>query len=194
MRPGYHQLGPGDLLYLAHARDQSAWTELVRRYAPLVWRVAMSHRLDPADASDVSQHTWIVLAERLDRIRDPDRLPGWLATTARREALRIAKSRSREVQSACFFDAIPETAVDRCPEPHALHRARDRLLWRAFAALPDRCQRLLGLLAHAPGLSYARLAHALGMKLGSVGPSRGRCLHELRRKLAVLGLTEGAAG
>jgi RNA polymerase sigma factor (sigma-70 family) len=194
MRPGYHQLEPAELLHRARDHDQSAWNELVSRYAPLVWRVAMSHRLDPADAHDVSQHTWITLGERLDRIRDPDRLPGWLATTARREALRVAKSRSREVHSTCFLDSIPETAVDCCPEPHALHSARDRLLWRAFAALPDRCQRLLGLLAHAPGLSYARLAHALGMKLGSVGPSRGRCLHELRRKLAVLGVTEGAAG
>jgi RNA polymerase sigma factor (sigma-70 family) len=194
MRPGYHQLELAALLHRARDRDQSAWNELVGRYAPLVWRVAMSHRLDPADAHDVSQHTWIALGERLDRIRDPDRLAGWLATTARREALRIARSRSREVQSSGFLDAIPETAVDRCPEPHALHSARDRLLWRAFAALPDRCQRLLGLLVHAPGLSYARLAHALGMKLGSVGPSRGRCLYELRRKLAVLGVTEGTAG
>jgi len=194
MRPGYDQLEPAELLGLIRNRDQAAWNELVHRYAPLVWRVAMSHRLDPADANDVSQHTWITLADRLGSIRDPDRLPGWLATTARRESLRVIKSRGREPHSTCFLESVPETATERCPEPRALRNARDRLLWRAFAALPDRCQRLLGLLAHAPGLSYAQLAHAVGMKPGSIGPSRGRCLHELRRKLAVLGLTEGAVG
>lgn len=85
----------------------------------------------------------------------------------------------------------PETADPRPehrPESRALRSARDRLLWRAFAGLPDRCQRLLGLLAHAPELSYAQLAGAVGLKAGSVGPARGRCLHELRRHLAGLGL------
>ena len=193
MQPSYSDLEPGELLRLARGRDQSAWNELVRRYAPLVWRVAMSHRLDPADAADVSQHTWITLAEGLDRIRDEHRLPGWLTTTARRESLRILKSRSREIRST-GFDSIAETAVDLCPEPHALRTARDRLLWRAFAALSERCQRILGILAHAPNITYADVARALGMNRDSVGQSRGRCLRELRRKLAILGLTEGAAG
>jgi RNA polymerase sigma factor (sigma-70 family) len=193
MHPTYPHLELAELLHLARQHDQSAWNELVHRYAPLVWRVAMSHRLDPADAADVSQHTWITLADSLGSIRDAERLPGWLATTARRESLRVVKSRTREIQSTCF-DWIPETATDLCPEPHALRTIRDRLLWRAFAALPERCQHILGILAHAPGVSYAQVANALGMKVGSVGPSRGRCLHELRRKLAILGLTEGAAG
>jgi DNA-directed RNA polymerase specialized sigma24 family protein len=68
------------------------------------------------------------------------------------------------------------------------------LLWRAFSALPERCQRLLGLLAYAPELTYGQLGHALGIKLGTVGPLRGRCLHQLRRQLAVRGLREGVAG
>lgn len=194
MRPGYDQLEPAELLDLARDRDQSAWNELVCRYAPLVWRVALSYRLDPADAADVSQHTWITLADNLGKIRDARRLPGWLATTARRESLRLLKSRTREVHAEALLGAVPETAVDLYPEAHALLTARDRLLWRAFAALPERCQRILGILAHAPGISYADVAQVVGMKLGSVGPSRGRCLHELRRNLAELGLTEGAAG
>jgi RNA polymerase sigma factor (sigma-70 family) len=178
-----------NLLDLARQHDQSAWNELVRRYTPLVWRVATAHRLDPADAADVCQHTWITLADALPTIRDAARLPGWLVTTARREALRILKSRTREVP-------LPDTVSksDLCPETHALLSARDRLLWRAFAALSERCQRILGILAHTPDVSYAQVAHALGIKIGSVGQSRTRCLHELRRKLAILGLTEGAAG
>ncbi len=194
MRPGYDRLDPAELLDRVREQDQSAWNELVSRYAALVWRVAMSHRLDPADAADVSQHTWITLADNLARIRDADRLPGWLATVARRESLRLLRSRTREVHADSFLDSVPETAIELCPEDHTLLSARDRLLWRAFLALPERCQQILGILAHAPGISYARVAHTLGMKLSSVGSSRSRCLHALRRHLAELGLTEGAAG
>jgi RNA polymerase sigma factor (sigma-70 family) len=194
MRSGYEQLEPAELLDRVRGHDQSAWNELVSRYAGLVWRIAMSHRLDPADAADVSQHTWLALAGNLARIRDSSRLPGWLASTARRESLRLIRSRTREVHADSFLGTVRETAIELCPEDHLLSSARDRLLWRAFAALPERCQRILGILAFAPGISYARVADALGMKLGSVGPSRSRCLHTLRRNLADLGLTEGAAG
>ena len=192
MQPGYGNLEA--LLERVRDQDQSAWNELVSRFAALVWRIAMSHRLDPADAADVSQRTWIKLAENLARIQDANRLPGWLATTARRESLRLLKSRTREVHADAYLHSVPETAIDLCPEAHTLLSARDHLLWRAFATLPERCQRILGILAYAPGISYARVAHVLGMKLGSVGPSRTRCLHALRRNLAELGLTEGAAG
>ena len=188
------QLDAAGLVALARARDQAAWQELVRRYAPLVWRVARAHRLDPADAGDVSQHTWITLAERLRTLRRPDRLAAWLATTARREALRVRASRSRELRPEWWPDTVADPCPEHWPEQHALRTARDRLLWRAFGALPDRCRRLLGLLAHAPELSYAQLAAAVGMKPGSVGRARGRCLDELRRRLAGLGIGAEAAG
>lgn len=190
----YDQLQPAELVRLARERDRDAWNEIVRRYAPVVWRVAMALRLDRADAGDVSQHTWFTLAERLDRLREPDRLAAWLATTARREALRLLDVRRVEARPDWWPDDVEDPAADGWPEPHALRSARDRLLWRAFAGLSDRCRQLLGLLAHAPELSYAQLGHALGIKSGSVGPSRGRCLHELRRRLAVLGFGEETAG
>lgn len=194
MQHSYEQLEPAELVRLAGARDQAAWRELVRRYAPLVWRVARSHRLDAADAGDVCQNTWLTLADRLGRIQDPERIAGWLATTARREALRVIRSRRREVDPSCLIEFLADTAVDRCPESRVLRTVRDRLLWRAFALLPERCQRLLAILSHAPGTSYEQVAAALGIKPGSIGQSRGRCLAELRRRLAVVGVTEGAAG
>ncbi|HET9141893.1 sigma-70 family RNA polymerase sigma factor [Actinophytocola sp.] len=175
-----------DLVLLARARDQAAWHELVRRYAPVVWRVAAAHRLGAADRNDVSQNTWVALAEHLARLRRPDRLAGWLATTARREALRV-RPPDRPVE---LPDLIEDPCPDHRPEQRAMRSARDRLLWRAFAALPDRCQRLLWLLAHAPDLSYAQVARSIGTKPGSIGPTRGRCLHELRRELARVGLSE----
>jgi RNA polymerase sigma factor (sigma-70 family) len=193
MSNSYTELDVADLVGRARDHDRDAWAELVRRYAPVVWRVARAH-CSEADAKDVSQHTWITLAERLSRVRDPDRLAGWLATTARREALRLLASRRTEAQPDWWPEAVEDPHPEHWPEPRALRGARDRLLWRAFAALPERCQRLLGLLAFAPELTYAQLGTALGIKLGTVGPVRGRCLHELRRQLAVRGLCEGAAG
>jgi RNA polymerase sigma factor (sigma-70 family) len=182
----HDQLGVVDLVLLARERDQAAWHELVRRYAPVVWRVAGAHRLGADDRDDVSQNTWVALAEHLAGLRRPERLAGWLATTARREALRLhLPGRPGELP-----DAIEDPRPEHRPEQQALRSARDRLLWRAFAALPERCQRLLWLLAHAPDLSYAQVARSIGMKPGTIGPARGRCLHELRRQLAKVGLSE----
>jgi RNA polymerase sigma factor (sigma-70 family) len=188
------QLDVAELVRRAGARDQDAWHELVRRYAPLVWRVALSFRLDHADAKDVSQNTWFALAERLGGLREPERLAGWLATTARREALRTRELRRRELRPGWWPDGVEEAAADLCPEACALRTVRDQLLWRAFAALSENCRRLLGLIAHAPDLSYAQLAQLLGVKAGAIGSSRNRCLHALRRKLSVLGLGEEAVG
>lgn len=193
MSNSYTELDVADLLGRARDRDREAWAELVRRYTPVVWRVARAH-CSEADAKDVSQHTWIMLAERLGTLRDPNRLAGWLARVARREALRLRTSRRPEVQPEWWPEAVEDPHPEHWPEPRALRSARDRLLWRAFSALPERCQRLLGLLAYAPDLTYGQLGHALGIKLGTVGPLRGRCLHQLRRQLAVRGLREGVAG
>ncbi len=85
-----------ELVRLAADADQAAWRELVRRYRTLVWAVAREHRLDASDAADVSQATWLTLAEQLPRLREPERLAGWLATTARRESLRILTVLRRE--------------------------------------------------------------------------------------------------
>ncbi len=179
---------------LARARDRDAWNELVRRYAPLVWRVALSFRLDHADAKDVSQNTWFALAEGLGGLRDPQRLAAWLVTTARREALRMHELRRRELRPDWWPEGVEGTAPDQCPEHCVLLSVRDRLLWRAFAALSENCRRLLGLIAHAPELSYSQLGQLLGVKANAIGSSRNRCLHALRRKLSVLGITEEAAG
>lgn len=190
----YDHLDTAELVHLARGRDQDAWNELVRRYAGLVWRVATAHRLDPADAKDVSQNTWFALAERLPRLRDPERLAGWLATTARRECQRLITVRRREIPTGTWPDSLEDPDFAHWPEPRTLRGARDRLLWQAFGALPERCRQLLALWVHSPELSYAQLGRALGMPTGSLGPTRGRCLHHLRRQLAVLGVAAGEVG
>ncbi|CRK60298.1 putative RNA polymerase sigma factor [Alloactinosynnema sp. L-07] len=179
-----------ELVREAGAGDQFAWRELVDRFSGLVWRVARSHRLTDSDAADVSQSTWITLAENITGLHAPDRLPAWLVTTARRESLRVIADRARVVVSEAFDDVPDENA----PETTTLRTERDDLLWRAFATLPERCRTLLGLVAFAPGLSYARMARAIGVAPGSIGNTKGRCLDTLRRTLAVFGMPEEVAG
>lgn len=165
-----------DLIIRASTGDEAAWRELVRRHAPIVWAVARTHRLRGADAADASQNTWTALAEHLPRLRRPDRLPAWLATTARRECLRIVRRGRREIP----LDDLEVT------QPPPFHNEGERQLWAAFASLPRRCRELLGLLAHAPKLTYAQLSRALGLKVTSIGRTRGRCLDQLRRALTIM--------
>ncbi|MDQ3402192.1 MAG: sigma-70 family RNA polymerase sigma factor [Actinomycetota bacterium] len=182
-----------ELVRRAAAGDQGCWRELVTRYGPMVWRVARLHRLDDADAGDVSQCTWIALAEHIERLREPERVAAWLVTTARRESLRVLRRRGREVPSADELEVV-DIARYGWPEATTLRSERDDVLWRAFGGLSDRCRSLLGLLAFAPELSYSQLAEALGLAATSVGRTRGRCLDVLRRKLSVLGMPDEVAG
>jgi len=171
------------LVAAAAAGDQGAWDAIVNRYAGLVWAVARGLRLSAADAADVCQVTWLRLLENLNRIRDPAALGSWLATTARREAIGILRRR-REVPVA--EPDRGDVADEQQPPPwHAvLVRERDRELWQAFRRLSDRCQSLLRLLVLDPTEGgYAAAAAALDMPVGSLGPTRARCLAALRTHL-----------
>lgn len=171
----------GALVAAAAAGDRAAWDAIVAEYAGLVWAVARSVRLSAADAADVCQVTWLRLVENLDRIRDPAALGGWLATTARREALNLLRQR-RELPE----DDQSMLVDDRNPAPGdtVLLDERDRELWRAFRLLSIRCQTILRLLVldPLPG-GYAAAAEALGIPVGSLGPTRARCLASLRSLL-----------
>ncbi|MBO2451882.1 sigma-70 family RNA polymerase sigma factor [Actinomadura barringtoniae] len=167
-----------DNAYLvARARDGdgAAWAKLVDRYSGLLWSIARSFSLNDADSGDVVQTTWLRLVERIDQIAEPAAVGGWLAVTARRESLRVAQRRGRELPSE-----IPDSSS---PGPEQVAVARERLgrVAAAIHTLPQRCQALLRMFALAP--TYADLAAALDMPIGSIGPTRARCLDNLRRKL-----------
>ena len=168
------------LVHRAQNGSQQAWGELVSRHAGLVWSVTRAHRLSESDAADVSQATWMRLVEHLGRIRDPEALPAWLATTARRESLRTLRSAARSVPCA----ETPET-VDDGPEidDSLLNDERDGELWRAFSRLRESDQALLRMLASDPAPSYAEIAAALAMPIGSIGPTRARALERLRAEM-----------
>lgn len=168
----------GALLERARAGDRGALDDIVRELSPLLWRVARSQGLDPETASDVVQTTWLELLGRLGEIRSPQALTSWLVTTARRESWRLKDRARRTSAPAEALDVLPDPGP---PPDHALLvDERDRLLHRAFRGLPERCRRLLAVLAQVDRPDYAVVSEALGMPHGSIGPTRGRCLAKLR--------------
>lgn len=181
----------GDLVRAALGGDRAGWDGLVQRYSGLVWSVTRGYRLGPADAADVFQTTWLRLAEHLGRIDKPSQVGAWLATTARHEALRIARGASRIVPADEATLVALGQVDDYSPERAALDAEQAQLnsdraarLWRAFGELPPRCRKLLRILLAAPPPSYAEVAAAMGMPVGSIGPTRARCLRRLRDRLA----------
>lgn len=168
----------------AAAGDAEAWDTLVERFSGLVWAVARGYGLSPADAADVSQTTWLRLAEHLSRIRDPARVGVWLATTARHEAFRTLRRARRQVPVGACFDLLPEELVPGA-DGGVIEAERDAALWEAFESLPQACKALLRTLLADPAPSYAEVSAALGMPVGSIGPSRKRCLERLGRRAGV---------
>ncbi|MEM9038122.1 MAG: sigma-70 family RNA polymerase sigma factor [Actinomycetota bacterium] len=160
------------------AGDRAVWSALVDRYTSLVWSVARGLRLSDADAADVHQTAWLKVAERIDSVREPERFPGWLGTLTRNEGLRLLRRRGREVPDDDPVEVTP--AVEPGPEAIVLEDERDGTLWQAFSRLSDRCQELLRLLVLDDELSYDEVAGMLGVSIGSLGPTRARCLDRLR--------------
>ena len=165
--------------------DQQAWNQIVAHYSGLLWAVARAHRLSSGDAADVVQTSWLRLVEHLPSIRNPDGIGAWLATTARRESLRTIR-RAARCQPSDGLDALVGFATDDV-DARLLRDERDAAVWRAFERLPGRDQALLRLLMTDPAPSYDEISAALGMPIGSIGPTRGRAIERLRRELARVG-------
>jgi RNA polymerase sigma factor (sigma-70 family) len=176
----------GALVRRAADGDRDAWSRLVDRFGGLVWSVTRAHRLSAADAADVAQTTWLHLVEHLDDLQNPDAVGGWLATTARRESLRVLRMNARlppTDQAVEVVDAHPPASAS------LIAAERDGALWAAFERLPERCRILLRLLVTDPVPSYEDIGASLGMPIGSIGPTRIRCLARLRGEAELAGIT-----
>jgi RNA polymerase sigma factor (sigma-70 family) len=178
-----------ELLAAAGSGEQAAWDGLVERFGRLVWSVVRGFRLDAASAADVSQTVWLRLVENVSRIRDPERLASWLATTARNESIRAKRKLDRAVPTMFEFDVVDDTVA-----PLDERMIRDEGIARVAAAFNDlapQCQDLLRLLVADPPLDYETIATIVERPIGSIGPTRARCLERLRRLLEVheLGVT-----
>ena len=174
-----------ELLARAAAGDQAAWTDITRRYAPLLWSRVRQYRLQDADGFDVVQTTWMRLSENLHRIHTPAHLAGWLATVVSRECLRALKNGSRAVLTEGFEDGIVDRGAG--PEERAVAGAERTAVRAAVAELPPQRQALLAALFADDRRPYADVARELGVPIGSLGPTRARVLAELRRVLRARG-------
>jgi RNA polymerase sigma factor (sigma-70 family) len=169
----------GDLVQRARGGDRAAWDALVARYSRLVLSVARAQGLREADREDVGQVVWLKLAQNLDRLANPDAVGAWLATTSRRESLRLGARSAREIPSEGeLFHGI---ADKQDVEATVLRNERDRQLWAGFGRLSERCQSLLRLIVEE--WPYEEISRTLDMPIGGIGPTRQRCLDKLRALL-----------
>jgi RNA polymerase sigma factor (sigma-70 family) len=172
----------GACLVRARDGDTVALGEIVRELNPLLWHVARGEGLTAEESADVVQTSWLELLRRLHEIRSPQALTSWLVTATRREAWRMRKLTRRQASDGA---AQLESVADPDPGPgeRLLTDERDRVLWRHVQRLPGRCRELLRIVSQVARPDYATVAEALGMPVGSIGPTRGRCLAKLRELL-----------
>ncbi|MGH3776440.1 MAG: RNA polymerase sigma factor [Pseudonocardiaceae bacterium] len=176
-----------DLLLRLGERDPAAWDEILRRYGKFVSATVRSFRLQDADALDAVQMTWLRLGENAHQVQLPERLGGWLVTTARRECLHILRQ-AKPAQD--LIDVAPEIVADPSagPEQCVIGADTARRLWKLVGELPPRQRILLRALFTDNPRPYAEVARAAGIPLGAVGPTRARALRQLRGSLHEHGL------
>jgi RNA polymerase sigma factor (sigma-70 family) len=169
------------LVQQASEGHAEAWEELVSRFGGMIAATGRRYRLSASDVAELQQTTWLRLVENINRIEQPERIGGWLATTARRESLQLLKKAAKYRVGA---DEMMANMADRnLPEPDArpIAEEREALLRAGFNRLKPRCQEMLKLLVSDDPMGYRDLSEVFQMPVGSIGPTRGRCLEHLRR-------------
>jgi RNA polymerase sigma factor (sigma-70 family) len=179
--------GGADLLLGVSKGDPTSWNEILRRYGALVSATVRSFRLQDADARDAVQMTWLRLAENAHRVQFPDRLAGWLATTARRECLRIMRQAKA---GAKLIDLETVIVADSSagPEKQVIGAETTRIVWALVDELSPRQRTVLRTLFTDQTVRYAEVARVAGIPPGAIGPTRARALRQLRAKLDAYGL------
>ena len=165
--------------------SETAWNELVRRYSPLVMAVTRTYQLTADDAKDVSQTVWLRLVENLANLREPDALPGWLATTTQRECIRQLRQGRRVLPVDPHTDGALQLCEAVDPDTDILRAELHQAMRDGLAALPARDQALLKLRAADPPKSYEEISQIMGMPIGSIGPTLRRSLDRLRETSAM---------
>jgi RNA polymerase sigma factor (sigma-70 family) len=168
-----------DLFLELRAGDRDRLDELIALLTPMLWQVARAQGLDRSSSQDAVQVAWMRFLDEVDRIHTPAAVAGWLVTTTKREAWRMLRTR-RDHESIDGHERADDSAT---PEESAVLSDAQRRLWAAVGTLSRRCQELLRVVAFVHRPSYAELSQRLGMPVGGIGPTRGRCLTQLRAAL-----------
>lgn len=154
--------------------------------SPTLWQVVRATGLDRASAEDVVQNTWLTLVDHAGDIENPMAVGGWLCTTARRDAWRTSAKVRRELATDDEVLSSGLPALDG-PEDGVVLADEQARLRRALRRIDRRCQSLLRMLSAGPRPEYAEVSAALDMPIGSIGPTRSRCLTKLRDELVAEG-------
>ncbi len=198
---GTEEESPAALVQGCLRGDARAWERLLARYLRLVYSVGVRHGLQPAEVEDMAQECFAALAQALPTLADAEALPAWLMTTARRLCWRAVQRRQRETPAAGelagdgvqshtrpLFSTLPSI------EELSAEWRRQEVLAAGMQALGERCRALLTLLFLDAGEpSYEEISARAGIPKGSIGPTRTRCLQQLRAILEGLGV-EGVDG
>lgn len=171
--------------------DRGAFDDLMKMVTPLLWHTARGQGVDRVAAEDVLQTVWLSLLRHADSVRDPRTVVKWLLTSTRREAWRVRQRDRGGHLTRDPLDGLPgtgedwdgPTAPEQEPEALVLLGQRQKLLWQHVQELPPRCRALMRVIAFADRPDYAQIADSLGMPVGSIGPTRGRCLAKLHNIL-----------
>ena len=183
-----------DLVMRARKGNQQAWEALVERYAPLIWSICRHYRLDRSDAEDVAQSIWLQFVNHLGAIRDPAAVPGWLTTVTKRECGRV-------VRAARGPQAAGQLADENLPDKQTRTAEQELLAAERYAALLEACtclspsrQQLMAMLIADPPVPYTEISARLGIPVSSIGPTRSRCLDQIRRHPAIAALINAGDG
>jgi RNA polymerase sigma factor (sigma-70 family) len=183
-----------DLVTRARKGDQQAWDALVERYSPLIWSICRHYRLSRADAEDVGQRTWLQFVNHLGAIREPAAVPGWLTTTTRRECFRAVRAaRGPQAAGQLLDETIPDKQT-KTAEQELLAAERHAALREAFTCLSPSRQQLMAMLIEDPPVPYTEINARLGIPVSSIGPTRRRCMDQIRRHPAIAALINAEDG
>jgi RNA polymerase sigma factor (sigma-70 family) len=172
----------------ARSGERQAWDALIERFDPLIWSICRRHGLSRADTEDVRQAVWLYLVGHLGSLHEPAALPGWLATTTRRECVRVQRAgRQQATGTGPDVEALPDDQA-RPADQELLAAERRAALREALLDLPSGGQRLIGLLLQDPPLPYAEISVRLGIPVGSIGPNRSRYLDKMRHHPTIAAL------
>jgi RNA polymerase sigma factor (sigma-70 family) len=189
--------GADDPLTAVKSSDEQGWNALIERYQPIINSVCRSYRLTPEDAADVSQTVWMKVVDNLDRIREPRAIPAWIKTTAIRAALALLRTRNRltlldvsQDNSAAWSPLNPSLYSSEV-DARMLDAERQSAVRDGLAELAESHRALLRLLVADPPISYQQISDQLGLPVGSIGPTRARCLRKLASTPAIRSLELG---
>lgn len=157
--------------------EAAAWEALILRYQRLIFHIPLRMGFGQADAEDIFQNVSLKLCLHLSELRDTERLAGWIAQVARQEGLRLLRRKP-----TTGLEDAEALADERLPEEGLLAAEQTHLVRQALEHLPEKCQKLLGLLYSEETTPYAEVSQQLGIPVGSIGPQRARCLERLKKK------------